>query len=69
MHVQGNNTNDALVKGYVTQGRAPPLPETHMIKYARGGTVELYGQLFLRVRMDFQKGATFKTFKQSPAVL
>ena len=50
----------ALVKGSVARGRTPPLPEAHMIKYANGGAVELYGRsfsLFLLVRIDFQKSA------------
>ena len=62
----------ALVKGSVARGRAPLFPEAHVIKYANGGAVELYGlsfSLFLRVRINLKKSASFKTFKQSPAVL
>ena len=33
----------ALVKGSVEQGRTPPPPEAHVIKYARSSAIELYG--------------------------
>ena len=44
----------ALVKGSVAQGRAPPPPEAHVIKWERGSAVEVYGRsylLFLRVSL------------------
>ena len=36
----------ALVKGFVTQGHAPPPLEAHVIKYAKGGAIAFYVQNF-----------------------
>ena len=60
----------ALVKGSVTRGHAPPSPEAHVIEYARGSAIELYGRNFTRYFSklgSIKKSAYFKTCKQSPA--
>ena len=55
----------ALVKGSVARGRAPPPPEAHVIKYARGGAVELYGRsfslYFSELGSIFKKGLHLKS--------
>ena len=53
-----NNANDSLLKGSVARGHAPPPPEAHVIKYARGGAVELYGRSFTRYFSEL--GSIFK---------
>ena len=59
----------ALVKGSDTRGHAPTPPEAHVIMYARGSAVELYGRSFTRYFSEL--GSIFKKcyIKQSPAVL
>ena len=42
----GTKLMTALVKGTVTQDHAPPPPEAHVIKCARGSAIELYGRSF-----------------------
>ena len=38
----------ALVKGSIAQSHTPSPPEAHVIKYARGGAIEIYGRCFSR---------------------
>ena len=60
----------ALVRGSVAHGHAPPPPEAHVIKYARGGAVhriELYGRSFTRYFCKL--GSIFKKVLHLPAVL
>ena len=68
----GTTRMTALVKGSVSRGHAPPPPEArdNLCKgQCRRTLWSKFHSLFLRVRIDFQKGASFKSFKQLPAVL
>ena len=45
----------ALVKGSVSRGHAPLRPEAHMIKYARGGAIELMVKVSLVISPSYDR--------------
>ena len=59
--IAGTTQMTALVEGTIARGRAPPPPEAHMIKYARGGAV-LYGRSLTRYFSEFSNRLKKKCF-------